>query len=714
MLRISPLLLLGAVLSIVSLAGCQQHRFMLETDYKHYQGQALGCPSPLPEMKFEAGRDFDPIKLHNVMNPEAPKREISLAECFALALENGRTGQNFDRQQGQRFTLIGAQRLTPASNLSDSIRVFSFDPAIQSLDIEQSLAKFDAFLQSSMVWNKVDRPVGTALDTFFAFGRNSIDQDTAQFQTSLQKPLPTGGVAGITFATEYELSNLNPRVNPAYRPSLALNFEQPILAGAGEAINQLLSQHPGSVRGATFPTGGRVPGIILTRIFYDQSRTEFERRVQDMLFAVEEAYWELYSAYWELYSREIALRAAHAAWMKSKALHEAGRIPLQDLNQVEQQYQQFRAQRLAASGSGAGTGRSGVLEAERRLRYILGLEPEDGTRLVPSDAPTVAPFTPDLNTSLGEALQKRPELLQTRMDIHAAQLSVLRDQNGLYPDIRVFGNYELVSLGSQIEGDDERNAFRNLAQGNNANWTMGVLGRIPLGFREAHAEKRRSQLQLLQRVAYLSEQEKSLRSTLVRVHRDLVENYRLIQIVRARRLAATSELSLRAQEFYKGGKTTVDVLLESQRNWADSLRDEHLAIAAYNISLAEFQRQRGTILESSNVTIAEGPVPSYVQAQASKNIRERNGSLKLQECNGDTFMDHTDWQWSLPKIPTTEAIPVPTILKQTEGQPPLPDSLVVPSQPVPPSAPNSTPTTNQLTPPVNYMVPPQDTNRPQQ
>lgn len=699
MLRISPLLLLGAVLSIVSLAGCQQHRFMLESDYKHYQGQALGCPSPVPDCKGDVNLDFQRIeKLRDVMSPEAPKREISLAECFALALENGRTGANFDRQLGQRFTLIGSQRLTSPGNLTDSIRVFSYDPAIQAMDIEQSLAKFDAFFQSSMTWNKVDRPVGTALDTFFASGRSAIEQDQAQFQASLQKPLPTGGVAGITFSTEYELSNLNPRVNPSYRPSIALNVEQPLLQNFGVGINELLTQHPGSVRGATFPVGGRVPGIILTRIFHDQTKVDFERRLQDMLFTVEEAYWELYSAYWELYSREIAVRAAHAAWMKSKALNEAGRIPLQDLKQVEQQYQTFRAQRLQASGSGAG--RAGVLEAERRLRYVIGLPPEDGTRLVPRDPPTIAPFTPDINASYAEALQKRPELTATRMDVHAAQLSVLRDQNALLPDVRAFANYEVVSLGSHLDSNDPNGALHNLALGNNVNWTLGLLARMPLGYREAHAEAHRSQLLLWQRVAFLKDQEEKLLSSLVRVHRDLVENYRLIQIQRARREAATIELSLREQEFRKGGKTTIDVLLEAQRNWADSLRDEQIAIAQYNISLAEYQRQKGASLEANNVVVAEGPLPKCVQEGASRNIRERNGSIKLMPCNVSGEDDGT-WRGYEPSVPKYAGAPLPEIVKQFDTHP-LPENLSTTGTPgqMPPAAMPSTGTPPAATPPA--------------
>ena len=74
-------------------------------------------------------------------------------------------------------------------------------------------------------------------------------------------------------------------------------FEQPLLRGAGVDINQILDSHPGGYRNP-FPVSNRAPGIMLARIGHAKSQLEFERRVHDLVFKVEEAYWNLYSAYW--------------------------------------------------------------------------------------------------------------------------------------------------------------------------------------------------------------------------------------------------------------------------------------------------------------------------------------------------------------------------------------------------------------------------------
>lgn len=678
MLRLRRWLYVAALLGLNTLVGCQQHHFMTQADFEHYRDLALVPTATTAAETGEATIRGVPrgVDIRTVLSPEAPKREITLAECIAIALENGRTGEFFDRAGGRRNSLAGPQRGTPPSNLTDSLRVFAYDPAIAAVDVEQSLSKFDAFSQTLMSWNKVNRPIGDALSSFLAAGGiDAIRQDQAQFQSALLKPLPTGGLAGITFTTDYEFSNLNPRVNPAYRPVIQLSLEQPLLQGFGVGMNQLREAHPGSVRSPIpVPVGGRVPGILIARLFADEALIDFERRVQDLLFAVEEAYWELYAAYWDLYSREIGLRQAHAAWQRSEARFRAGTIPEQDLAQIEDQFHNFRAQRLAALGRG--TIRLGVLEAERRLRYVLGLPPEDGQRLVPADVPTTAPFKPDYYAAYAEALTRRPELILARQEIQAAQLQVLRQQNDLLPDLRAFGNYELLGLGSQLDGPRERSAFASLAQNDFHNWNLGLLLRAQLGFRDAHSQVTRAQLQLAQRVAFLVDQEQKLAFNLQRSYQDLAQFYKQIEVQRARRLAATRLLRLRLEEL-QAGRSTIDILLEAQRNWADALRDEHFAIADYNIALIDFERQKGTILEYCNVSIAQGPLPTCVQTCASEHVRERARSLRLADPTGEFFLDQLLDGWFVPR-PTVQPVPVPQALSEAAQLPPAPEVLPAP------------------------------------
>ncbi len=622
-------------LSLILTAGCRQHCFMTEADYHRCQAAAIAGVQACPEQVDPLPPSIEAGSVSTVLNPEGQRRPITLAEAVAVALENGRTGQ-FLNQRTSASGLIDADRGSP-SNRTDRLRVFAYDPAQFGAEIEASLARFDARWQTSMTWNKIDRPVGTGLDvlqTAFA-PLEAIEIDRAQFRSDLLKPLPTGGLAGITFQTDYELSNTFSRVNPAYRPSIGLSFEQPLLQGAGVLINRIRDRHPGAIQaGVPGQFVSQAPGILIARINYDQSQLEFQRRVEELLFAVEEAYWDLYFAYWDLYTRETAMGQAHRAWQLAKERFEAGTIPVQDFAQVEAEFHRFRAERLQALGNGRLAGR-GVLEAERRLRYVIGLPPEDGCRLIPTDTPVLAPVRPDWCVALGEAMSRRAELLQARQGVHQLQLAVLREKDQLLPDLRFFANYNVNALGDRLDGEGPNSALRNLAENRFNDWGLGLRADIPIGFREAHAETRRARLRFAQSLAFLYDQEEKVTLDLQRAFRELIQGHEEIEIQKARREAAAARLQAQYQAFLVGrgrqdGVPVIDLLLRAQRDWADALLDEHRAIYQYNVAIIDFERQKGTILDYDNVAIVEGELPSCAKARASEHVREQARAVPVK------------------------------------------------------------------------------------
>jgi outer membrane protein TolC len=619
------------------LVGCQQA--FLDTDpVKRAACEAtLDGPRPgptAPHLPAEPEGDdpLDPRQIGSVStvaNPEAPRRPICLAECICLALEHGRTGEFFDRPDAERRSSVsGLQAMAPASNFTDSIRVFAYDPAIVATDIEQALSRFDVLWRTRADWNRVGEPFGfepAQLPVVGVLDNNQID--VVGFRTELLKPLPTGGVAGITFRTDYEraeLPFLSPILNPAYQPGVELSFEQPLLQGSGVLMNQLRQTFPASLLhplpSSAVPPEGRTPGILLARIAREEAQLDFERRVHALLFAVEEAYWDLYCAYWDLYSRENGLRQAFVVWQHVNGRLRAGGATDADLAQVEEQYHFFRAQRLEALGRGSG-GRPGVLEAERRLRYVVGLPAEDGCRLVPTDEPVHIPVELDWAAAVAAAREQRPELRQVKQEVQAAQLALTRAGDYLWPDLRFLSRYGLNGLGPDLGG-----GFRNLTQDPFPSWQVGLQLQVPIGYRAANAEVGRARLVLAQRFAFLRDQEAKTVLSLQRSYRDVVQFREEMAIRRSQRAAAALQVKVRFERFKAGGNESVDLLLRAQRNWADSLREEQLAVCRYNIALADFERQKGTIMRYHNVAMLEGEAPGPLETHASRHIRDLNAA----------------------------------------------------------------------------------------
>jgi outer membrane protein TolC len=260
-----------------------------------------------------------------------------------------------------------------------------------------------------------------------------------------------------------------------------------------------------------------------------------------------------------------------------------------------------------------------VLEAERRLRYVIGLPAEDGTRLLPTDAPAVASHEPDWNGALADAMARRPEIAQIRQEIRATQLAILKAKDGVMPDLRFLSRLEANGLGGTLGS-----SFRSLGQDPYPSWELGLQLQVPIGFREGHSQLTRVRLQLAQRYAFLRDQEEKVLSSLQRSYRDLVQFREEVRTRHSQRESVAKLLQARYDKF-KAGKGTTEFLMQAQRSWADALRDEYSAICSYNIALADFERQKGTIMDYDNVALKEAPIPGCV-SRASEHIRAASRS----------------------------------------------------------------------------------------
>lgn len=616
-----------------------------------------------------------------VDDPDRPIKYVSLAECMAIALEQGNIGST-----SALFPGIANDNLVASNGNavvgSDSIRVLSLDPAIFGANIESSLARFDARWISSMSWQKTDVAVSNILGNF-------QNGDQASASTGIYKPLPTGGVTGITFNTDYTLLSTAPAAgltNPAYRPRLQAIFEQPLLQNFGVEINQITTNLPVSTLVPSFrPAGGtRTEGILITRLRFDQSRSEFERQLNFMLINVEYAYWNLYGAYYTLYSREQGLRQALVSWQVNRTRFEVGQIAGQDLEQTRAQYELFRAQRITALGK--------VLDNERQLRGLLGMPIEDGFRLVPSDAPTLARYKPDWHQAEIETMALRPELTLARQELKFRQLDLIAQKNLLKPDLRMFASYDINGLGTRLDGpagaagQNNGNALASFADNIFNSWTLGLRLDIPLGQREAHAFVRQARLNLSRSYWQLRDQEDKASRFLAFQYRNIEQYYAEIEAQRASREANARQLALRFQVFQAGAKGgTIDVLLEAQRNFADSLANEYTAIVNYNNALAGFHFAKGTILPYNSVQIAEGPLPQCVQVRAVENIRQREAALRLRDRPDPTVMQASCEDCTTGAAPPNSLVNVP-IMGPPPTIPPAPaEKIALPKTNTPPA-----------------------------
>jgi outer membrane protein TolC len=627
----------GLALGLTAVTGCKQPVFMTEGDYVNTLS-ATALPKDL-ETNPDHGNLHPDLtgKLYgkpaDVLDPERPIRYLSLSEAFKQALENGTIGQGvgsgLSNDTSSALGIPAAGRGLQYGALDpDSIRVQALNPANVATDIEAALSKFDAHWVTSLTWNTTDRPVGTALDQFQAQGAtNSIRTQAAELSSTLLKPLPTGGVAGITFDTQYQFTNLPARVNPSYTPSVTFQFEQPLLQGFGVDINELRPAHPGSILtpGVLGSPQNANEGIVLSRIRFDQTRAAFELNLQNMLLNVEVAYWNLYGAYGQLYAQEIGLRKNLEIWQLTQQRVAAGtkNFTPADLYDAQGKYETARSGWLSALAN--------VLESERNLRGLMGLPAEDGTRLVPSDPPTLAPYRPDWETAQQEALVLKPELVVLREQLKASQMHLILLKNLLLPDLRFTSSYNINGIGSRLDGPDvNSNALRDLASDHFNSWALGLRLDMPIGYRDANAGLRLGRLQLAQAYWSLRTAEDKTSRQLALQYRHIKEFQELMQRHLSSAEAYNNELLVRIQRV-RGGVDTPDVTLLAIQFGTGELASYYQALSQYNAALATFEHAKGTLLRRDNVMVADGPLPECAQVRAVEHQQEREKALIHRE-----------------------------------------------------------------------------------
>jgi outer membrane protein TolC len=692
--------LVGGVLGLAALGGCKQQILLEPQDY-----QAAINNVELRKLETEPLSGYTPLaapsghKPATVLDPARPPRLMTLKEAIAIALEQGNIGGSpinpgvLNEQQTQ-FTGRG-------TTTTDTIRAFALDPAIAGAEVERALSKFDARWINSITWNKNDQPTLTLQQSF-------SNGDSATLSSTLAKPLPTGGVAGITFSTNY-LNLSNPPQNTqfvalstSYTPRLQFVFEQPLLQGFGVEINQLLSGHPGSalIPGLR-PSGGQgSEGILLTRIRHDQARAQFAVQVNTMLLNVETAYWNLYSAYYNLAAQEEGLKQSLDAFFFTRERVRPGLGRPQEVYQVEAQVELFRGQVVTARGQ--------VLESERNLRGLLGMRSDDGTRLVPVDEPTLVPLQSDWHQLYAEALQNRPELALARQEYKAQQLNLILQRNLRRPDLRFFSSYDVAGLGSRLDGGESPdNALHNFILNDFNSWQLGLRLDMPLGFRDGNALVRQAQLNVYRSYYQLADTERKAIEFLNAQYRRVEQSHLQIRYQKARRVALENYVRL-VEEFREVGdpkvpyETTILNLISAQRDLSDATAREFQAIADYNIALAALEFAKGTIQGYNNVTVTDGPLPEHVEKKAADHFRATEAALKLREHPADLpLVPLHEWQpgadvapGPLPPPPGTPAPAMPWLPSQPGAPTPVPlqpETAPAPKAQPPGGTPISTP-----------------------
>jgi len=614
-----------AVVLALGLTGCKSpHKKLEEHDLAHYVAVSTHIDYPDLVPRHDDGyAQIASTPRPNTLRNQSPTdfRDMTLQEAVHLALQNSQVLRD----------LGGSVLRSP-----DSVETIH-SPAIQETDpqfgVEAALSAFDAQWSTVANIEKNDRALN---NQFFGGGTRMLSQDLLNYESELSKHSAVGTEMTARHNIDYDFNNApgNDTPNKPWTSIFEVEIRQPLLQGAGAKFNRIAG-----------PDGsaGNYSGVLIARVNTDITLADFEAGVRDFVGDVETVYWELYFAYRNLDAKIGARDRALQTWQVTHTWFLTGRRAGGPDREARAREQYFRLEadvQNALSGriqerSRATTfrGVGGIHHNERRLRLMIGL-PVNGPKLIrPSTEPTLAEVHYAWEDILAEALTRRVELRRQEWQIKQRELEMIAAKNLLYPELDVFGRYRWRGLGHNLiepNGSGRppfNDAFQDLFNGNFQEWQLGVEFAMPIGFRQANAAVRNTELKLRREHVVLDEQRREVTLDVSNAIAEKDRAYLLAQTNLNRRVAAMQQLAATeaihndADENQKS--YLLDLLLDAQRRLGDADSQYYRSLVEYMMSIKQIHYAKGSLLEYCGVFLSEGPWPLQAYSQSIRRDRKR-------------------------------------------------------------------------------------------
>lgn len=475
-------------------------------------------------------------------------------------------------EQFMDLTLEETIRLGLQQNLN--IKRERLSPHIASTIVEQARSDFDpiAALAANLSETKV-LPVNQT---------QTVDPNTGEVETNsieltsrdgevtprLQQKVLVGSTYELAFVnTRSDLSPSGPRiVDPRYESSVELTLTQPLLRDFGIKVNTTF------IRQAQEGT--------------DIAKQQLLQTILDIVFAVQQRYWELVFRIRNLEANRAALKLAEDFLADNKVRVELKVLAPIELVQSETQVKQREGDIILAQAA--------VEDAEDLLKEALNIPGASGTwklHIRPTDAPPFDPVTvpPSIMKETTIALANRPDLIQSRLDISSRMIGRDFARNQLLPRLDIVGQGSLDAFGKNSD-----KSLGNLDRGDGYQWFIGLQVEYPLGNRFARNRLQQRNLEVKQAVFDNQILELSAVRQLRQAIRDIGSTSMRVGVTRTTTALAQAQLEAE-QEKFRVGLSNSFRILSFQNDLTFARIEEIRTITNYNIALGRLDQVTGTL-----------------------------------------------------------------------------------------------------------------------
>lgn len=565
-------------------------------------------------------RDVPPINLSNSSRLESLVRAgnlyLSAQDAVALALEN-----NIDIEV-QRYGPLLAREVLRRAEGGGALRSVGLGvaPGPQSVSLQGvsvtsnnvTLSAGSGVSSGGGIVTQLGPPIPSFDPTFsilalfqhnstpqnntFLTGTNGLVINTRSYQGQYVQNFDFGLTTQFTYASQHNhVNSLNFDLNPYTTGSLDVQLTQNLLQGFGAAVNDR--------------------NIRVQRNNLKVTELQFQQQVIVTVGAVLNLYWDLVSFHEDELSKKHEVETAQLLLDNNKKQVAAGALAEIEVTRAESQ--------LYAAQQDLVVSDTNLLQQEIVLKNALsrnGIASPTlaSVHVIPLDSiPTPdRQALPPVDQLVQDAINKRVELAQTRLNLESNRLNLIGIKNSLKPTLQAFAELtnnaltgDLSALGAQQPGvaylsGGYGNLLAQIARRNFPNYSAGFSLNIPFRNRAAQSDYVTSLLEIRQN-------ELNLQKNINQIQVDVQNAVIGIQQARARYDAALKARVLQQQTLDADekknalGASTIYQVVQDQRDLATADSGVTQAMANYTHAKISFDQALGRTLEVNNISLEE-------------------------------------------------------------------------------------------------------------
>ncbi len=514
------------------------------------------------------------------------KKTIGIFGLITLFLATGSFAQ-----QEKALSLSLEDCLMKAMKNNLDIAVAVLNPELADISVSNARERFFPTLSLSFGNRNTEQASFSWIEA-----SDSVTSKRNDYSTTISQLIPTGGNLSLSLSNYKNDSNrVTNTINPVYSSTLRFNFTQPLLRNFGFKVNR--------------------QEIIIAQNNMDISENQLKQVLQQTIYSVEEAYWNFVYSIEMLKVRNQSLKLAQDLLEKNRKSVEVGTMAPIEILSAQSAVATREADILAAEAQ--------VRNNEDILKSVINIAAEgkgaDLAEIIPTGKPVYEKKEVTLEESLFTAMENRPDLQATRINLKNRELNLGYAKNQLLPDLSLQASYWSPGISGDLKIFDPDNRFGppietipgsstdaiKDAFGNKyPNWSVSLTLDIPLNSFVSRAAFAQAQVNLEQSMLQLKNQEQQIYLEIKNTVRAVQTDYKRVQAYKVARELAEKKLTAEEERF-RVGLTTPYFVLQYQTELSTAQSNELNAIIAYNLSLARLNRATGVSLKEKNIRFTE-------------------------------------------------------------------------------------------------------------